>query len=93
MGLSERKKYQFESMLIEILGKYGITLQDLIYLPEALKIVKDLKETNKPATPSVEDKKKFKEKEGHDINSYFKNFNQFVEEMYPDGKPKEKHNN
>ncbi len=99
MGLIKKKDYmKFETRLIvlEMLKEYGIEPEDLHYLHDALKIVKDIKE-NKPVIkdnkPKIDEKTKqeYTEKASKSMTpaEFIDQFARESEEFYPYGKPKD----
>lgn len=56
MGLKDYKKWQTKQNIIEVLStEFGISVEDLRYLPEAIKYVKNEK-AFKETTPAIENK-------------------------------------
>ncbi len=90
MGLEDLSTQEFEEIkkLLKILGVFGITEEDLRYLPEALKLVKNSSTIYKPQTISEKDKQKLEEKKQKTITpeEFFKQFETDIEEFYPNGK-------
>ena len=93
MGLKTKKemfkKLEFENHMYEFLEGYGIDKKDLMYLPEALKIVKDLK-INKPVL-APEKTQKEKDKEQNQTLTPAEFVSQFSgeeQEFYPYGREK-----
>ena len=64
MGLTELNSEDFLKLqeLVKLLSVFGITEEDLRYLPQALKIVKEGNLPNKPKTMSEEEKKDLEDK-------------------------------
>lgn len=93
MGLKDYRKFKLKNLLKEVLEQeFGITQQDLQFLPQALKMIKEGKLNNepKPVAMSDEEKKRIKEKQDKYMtpDQMFEVFNADIEEFYPNGKPK-----
>ena len=97
MALSEYKKWKKRQELLETLKEFGITEDDLKYLPEALKIVKnrELQPKEQKFVPTADEKKKIQEnKESKNTpQDFISQFSGEKEQFYPYGKPKSKTNN
>ncbi len=98
MGLADMTVEELEKAkeFLKMLSFFGITEEDLRFLPEAIQIVKNMKnnksnlvENTRIALVSDEEKKKieqaFKDK-GLDL--MFEQFTREEEEFYPHGRPK-----
>jgi len=91
MGLKreEMKKLQREKEFEEFLLSYGITKADLVYLPEALKAIKELSSSYKPHKVEEKPKSEVAVKPATPAD-YVKMFSNDVERFYPNAdKPKE----
>ena len=86
MGLSDLSTQEFEKVkeLLKLLGVFGISEDDLRYLPEAIKKVKSLDQP-KQYTPSDELKKQFEDKKinATTAEDFVKSFSKDIEEIYP----------
>lgn len=89
MGLTELTSEEFLKLqeLVKLLSVFGITEDDLRYLPQALKIVK---EGNAPSkTIITEEEKKAIENKFKNITKpedFVKSFESEIEEFYPNGR-------
>lgn len=97
MGLTELNADEFMKLqeLVKLLSVFGISEEDLRYLPQALKIVKEGGIVEKPKEMSKEDKKNLEEKMQKTITpeEFMSQFKGDVEEFYPNGKPRNQTNN
>lgn len=87
MGLKDYKTYKKRQELLELLSSFGITEEDLKYLPSALKIVKE-GNINKPVEITDEQKKKIKDKLDKTLTpeQMIQAFAGETEEFYPNGR-------
>jgi hypothetical protein len=92
MGLTELNADEFMKLqeLVKLLSVFGITEEDLRYLPEALKIVKNGGLVNTPKTMSKEEKKNLEEKMQKTLTpeEFMSQFKGDIEEFYPNGRNK-----
>ena len=92
MGLTELNADEFMKLqeLVKLLSVFGITEEDLRYLPEALKIVKNGGSINAPKTMSKEEKKNLEEKMQKTLTpeEFMSQFKGDIEEFYPNGRNK-----
>lgn len=94
MGLKGYRKYKRNVETMEFFASYGIAESDLRYLHEALSIVKELKSRadEKPieakASPSKEQQKEIKERNGRFVKpeDIVEMFAGDAEEFYPNGR-------
>ena len=99
--MKEYKLWKKQRELVEVLATFGISEEDIRYLPEALKIVKDMK--NLPAQPvglSEESKKQIAERQKAEKENkpttpaqYVSQFAGEQEEFYPYGRSNKSTNN
>ena len=92
MGLTELNADEFMKLqeLVKLLSVFGITEEDLRYLPEALKIVKNGGSIATPKTMSEKDKKNLEEKMQKTLTpeEFMSQFKGDIEEFYPNGRNK-----
>ena len=92
MGIVDLTQNDFIELqkLVKLLGVFGISEEDLRYLPEALKIVRDGGLTSTPKTMSKEEKVALEEKIKKILTpeEFFEQFKDNVEEFYPHGQDK-----
>ena len=99
--MKEYKLWKKQRELVEVLATFGISEEDIKYLPEALKIVKDIK--NQPTQPTgfspevkeqIEKNKKALEKSKPiQPADYVSQFAGEQQEFYPYGRSKTSTNN
>ena len=95
MGLSDLSVEEFEKAkdLLKLLGVFGITEEDLRYLPEAIKKVKSMDAQKEYQVPKdYQEKTKEANKKALTAEDLFGMFSKQIEEIYPD-EPRTSQNN
>ena len=90
MDLTDEQIAKLKEMLKILTVYFGITEEDLRYLPEAIKIVKGSQLPLKPITLDDKQKKEIEQKyqNAYTPEEYLNGFKNEVEEFYPNGREK-----
>ena len=90
MGLVDLTQEEFEKTkeLLRLLGTFGITEDDLRYLPEAIKKIKETQVQYKPREMTKDEKHDLEERKKKVLTpeEFFDQFKTEVEDFYPNGK-------
>jgi len=90
MGIVDLSQEDFLKLkeIVRLLGTFGISEEDLRYLPEAIKIVKASKLPKESPKISEEIKKELEDKKEKVFSAeeFISQFKSDVEEFYPNGK-------